>query len=823
MQAFWVDILIDLERTLSGGRSLENKLERLLNFSLDHFSIQASAITMWKKSWALSLLKVKGKRIARGTFQSRGQGDFEAWLLRCLGKESPSVLSLPILAHKGVKGWLGVATDRSLSKDARSFLSYLSAKIAFLTSEAISDTHSDREKRLVLINHIMMQLATSLRLEESISHILKSFLDFLGKKSGAIYLLNNNKDAFDLIAEMDFISLFEGIKHRINKDETWVSEVIRERNGNNIDRLFLLEPYKETVFSKKAHFILGRPIPYKGEEVCLFFTGSHRPFSKADIERIDFLTDQLILFIEHFYLYRRFKDIGRSLAEGRSIEEVSRLILDQVSKSIRASALWLMLYDPGTHMLEMMAYEGLEEKKYDQLRIAAGEGITGGVFTSQKSLFIPDIRSESNFILGRELKEEWIRSYLAVPLIYNGESIGVLGIFSPEITDDPFYEQEQIDLLTLSATQAAIAIQNARYAKELEELKLEWASAFDSIPDVICILDKNYRILKSNRALSTNFGVSVEEIFSQPCYRVLWNREEPCEECPHRETIETDLPSYKEWNHGSRTYLALTSPIQNTNGYTDKTVYFMKDVTEEKEKERQIQQYEKMAEVGTMVSKIAHDIRNPLGAIANSVSILEKFIDKEGTAGQLFNIAIDEVRRLKEMLTEFMEFAKIPKPKFQSVDLVAIVEEVLELLREDEAVVKGVVIQRQYDPTNRINCSLDPSMIKSALWNLVCNAAEAMRNTGTLEILLKPCDIDGKEGLEIQVKDTGKGIPKNIEDRIFEPFVTTKTKGTGLGLSIVYQIVTEHKGTIHIGSIPEGGTLATLRLPRWKGQSWKES
>jgi signal transduction histidine kinase/GAF domain-containing protein len=738
-------------------------------------------------------------------------------------KEGIEIFTVPIHDHKGLKGWFGVAYSLPISEEDRAFIDYLSVRISFLVTETMA-RHSDREKRLILINHITMQLTKSLRMEESISYILASFLDFLGKKRGAIYLKNDHDDAFDLISERDFIGHFQNFKTRIKGDQQWLMEIMNSIRGKCLDEfLEQREFFKKRAHSRSANFVIGRPILQRGQEVGLFFVGNNRPFSDADLEKISFLMDQLILFLDHFYLYRRLKDIGLSSIGGRSIEEVSQTILDQIARSLRAKALWLMLYNNETQMLEMTACLGLSDEKYKDHRMAVGEGITWNVFTSQKPIFINDIRNEFNFLNGKKFEEEGIYSCLAVPLIYNGESIGILDIFNPEMGDDPSFEQEKMDLLTLLSTQAAIAIQNVRYARELEELKLEWASAFDSIPDIICIIDRNYKIVKSNKALSLRFGNSEEEGFLyQYCFRLIRNRETPCEECPHRETIETGLPHYKEWNQGNQVFLILTSPIQTREGQTDKTVYFMKDISQEKEKERRLHQYKKMAEVGTLISKIAHDIRNPLGAIANSVSVLGRFIQKDGPTGQLLNIALEEVQRLKEMLSEFMEFTRIPKPKLQKVDIVGLIEEALELLRKDESLMKDIIMEKNY-PLESVLCYLDPSMIRSALWNIFRNAAEAMPEGGRLQVSLKCCEIDKKEWVEIIIMDTGIGIPSEVADRIFEPFVTTKEKGTGLGLSMVYQIVSEHGGTIDISPAPQRGTFVTLKFPLRGEYEWRGS
>ena len=229
------------------------------------------------------------------------------------------------------------------------------------------------------------------------------------------------------------------------------------------------------------------------------------------------------------------------------------------------------------------------------------------------------------------------------------------------------------------------------------------------------------------------------------------------------------------------------------------------------EAQARIIQSEKMAVVGTFASGLAHEVRNPLNSIALQLSILERRVAPlpVGVAGEikeLVGVIREEVKRLDNLVGDFLQFSRSNRVQYRPASLDALVDEVTRLLRP-EARAAGVTVRRQQVGEPIPDLRVDPERMKQVVINLVQNAIEAMPGGGvaTVESGL----VDGRAVLV--VRDTGPGLPEGLD--VFQHFVTTKAQGTGLGLSIAQQIVLEHGGEIAAASEAGKGATFTVSLP----------
>ena len=208
--------------------------------------------------------------------------------------------------------------------------------------------------------------------------------------------------------------------------------------------------------------------------------------------------------------------------------------------------------------------------------------------------------------------------------------------------------------------------------------------------------------------------------------------------------------------------------------------------------------------------RIAHEIKNPLTPIrlaAERMQVkkaqgdpgLDKAID-EGV-----EIIVREVEHLKEMVDEFSRYARMPRPRPVEVDLARLVGDTLGLYRD---VKPGVEVEARIGD-GAASALLDPEQVRRALINLLDNAVEATDAPGRVTVSARRDD----GHLEIQVADTGRGLPPDSRDKLFLPYYSTKGRGTGLGLAIVYRIVTDHHGTIRVEDNQPQGTVFTVELP----------
>ena len=229
------------------------------------------------------------------------------------------------------------------------------------------------------------------------------------------------------------------------------------------------------------------------------------------------------------------------------------------------------------------------------------------------------------------------------------------------------------------------------------------------------------------------------------------------------------------------------------------------------EAQARIIQSEKMAVVGTFASGLAHEVRNPLNSIALQLSILDRRMAPlpTGVAGEikeLVGVIRQEVRRLDNLVGDFLQFSKSNRVQYRPASLDALVDEVVRLLRA-EAQASGVSLRRQRIGEPIPDLRVDPEKMKQVVINLVQNAIEALPGGGVVTV--GSGLVDGRASLV--VADSGPGLPEGLD--VFQLFVTTKAQGTGLGLSIAQQIVLEHGGEIVAASEPGKGATFTVRLP----------
>ncbi len=229
---------------------------------------------------------------------------------------------------------------------------------------------------------------------------------------------------------------------------------------------------------------------------------------------------------------------------------------------------------------------------------------------------------------------------------------------------------------------------------------------------------------------------------------------------------------------------------------------------------------ERLVALGQLSAGLAHEIRNPLGVIKGSAEMLtQKLQASDELSRELAGYISTEVNRLSALVTEFLDFARPLHAQLHPADLTALLDRVLQTVAgrfaSKQEAGKLVRIERHYAQGLPL-VPLDESLCEQAFLNLVQNAYEAMQETregGTLRVDLQSGTRDEQKGVELRLADTGPGVPEELREEIFNPFVTTKKTGVGLGLSIVSKIVDGHHGSIHVENAPDGGAVFTLFFP----------
>jgi nitrogen-specific signal transduction histidine kinase len=231
--------------------------------------------------------------------------------------------------------------------------------------------------------------------------------------------------------------------------------------------------------------------------------------------------------------------------------------------------------------------------------------------------------------------------------------------------------------------------------------------------------------------------------------------------------------------------------------------------------QEQAHRSERLAALGQMSAGLAHEIRNPLGVIKGSAEMLHlKLGDSNPLATELAGYISTETNRLSALVTRFLDFARPLHTELAPLEITMVLDRSLQAVvmarKEDDAKVR---VERQYQP-NLPLVQLDESLSEQAFVNLIQNAYDAMgASGGTLRLTASRTHFASRDGVEVQIEDTGPGIPAELREQIFNPFVTTKKTGVGLGLSIVSRIVDGHHGSIRVdkggnGAVHHGARFA---------------
>lgn len=350
-------------------------------------------------------------------------------------------------------------------------------------------------------------------------------------------------------------------------------------------------------------------------------------------------------------------------------------------------------------------------------------------------------------------------------------------------------------------------------AKTLANLRVLHERIVESIRSGLITTDLEGTIYAFNRTAAEITGWKPEDMRGKSIYTLFGNIQLPIADAldatetgnqPPRFDADLVTPDGFVVNIGYG-----ISPLFSETGETTGLILTFQDLTDIRSMEENIRRKDRLAAVGRVAAGLAHEIRNPLGAMRGAIQVLQLNTPPESSNAKLMDIVLRESDRLNNIITNFLSYARPRVSDFSEIDVRQAVSDTFTLLEHSPDILEHHELKADL-PAEAVLISADQTQLKQIFWNLARNAVGAMPNGGKLTIKLEKLN---ERRIRIEFQDTGCGMSASQVEKLFEPFSNSTTGGTGLGLSIVYQIVRDHNGTINVRSRENEGTTITVELP----------
>jgi PAS domain S-box-containing protein len=389
---------------------------------------------------------------------------------------------------------------------------------------------------------------------------------------------------------------------------------------------------------------------------------------------------------------------------------------------------------------------------------------------------------------------------------------------------------------------AELAEVNAALRQEMKEreqaqeailrAKREWERTFDTVPDLIALIDDRFRIIRVNRTMADRLGISPREAVGKPCHNLICLRSDPPAFCPHAGLL-SDGKEHTAEPADYRTdgfFIVSATPFHDGDGRLVGSVYVARDITDHKraEEERRrledrLQQAQRMESIGTLAGGVAHDFNNLLAGIMGYISLARFHAAQDSRMSDLLDKAEEVSLRSKELTQRLITFSKGGSPRKSRVSISRLIMDSASLI------LSGSNVRCDFSfPDDLWPVDVDEGQVRQVIGNLMQNAREAMPEGGVVTVRAE--NVTAREAgipeghlqgedryLAISIEDKGRGIPGENLQRIFDPYFTTKQmgphKGLGLGLTIAHSIVEKHDGRVEVESQAGKGTTFRIYLP----------
>lgn len=512
---------------------------------------------------------------------------------------------------------------------------------------------------------------------------------------------------------------------------------------------------------------------------------------------------------------RTLREIDQAILAAHTPEEIGRAALRRLRRLIPCGAAGIVTFDLAAQEATVLFMDAEGESE-----------LTEGVRLPLQDVTAVDRLQDGEVLLEddlsavpepapvfRALQAAGVRSYIAAPLMAEGELIGALGL---DDSEPSAFTDADIAVVREVAVQLAVALHQARLQAELETERERLAAAVEHVPEGILLLDAERRILLANPAAQSDLAFLAEADVGGRLERL-----------GHRALDDLlDAPPEGRWHElavDDRVFEIIARPVGAERLRAAGWVVVLNDVTERRQRQAQAHRQERLAAVGQLAGGIAHDFRNFLATIILYAEVAARHPDLPLELASPMETIIDESRQASTLVQQILDFSRRSRMKTQPLDLQPFVEEAVGVL--ERSIPERITVLLDVGSGDYV-VEADPTRVQQVLMNLALNARDAMPEGGELRISLERTSRRPPETLAqaepapgdwvcLAVSDTGTGMTEEVQSHVFEPFFTTKGPGmgTGLGLAQVHGIVEQHGGFIDVESTVGVGSTFRVYLP----------
>ncbi len=508
----------------------------------------------------------------------------------------------------------------------------------------------------------------------------------------------------------------------------------------------------------------------------------------------------------------RLIEFGRTLTNEVRLEPMLGSVMDRVSQTLLVDRLAIFVEDvanPGhLRLARSMGVRLAEPLDLSFLGPARPEFARGALFFES-----PRAARDVSEPVRHTLEQLDLNYY--VPCRIREHTVAVLGL--GKTVDGDYLSSDDVELVETIAGYVAVALDNSQLYTSLEQKALEIARLKDFSENIVeslnvgvLAVDLEGLVESWNTRMEQLFGVARQEAVGRQLRSLL--PQELADEIAARGDAEQITGIYKQRLHHQGKALTLNvsiTPLVSKSAERIGRLLLFDDVTQRERMEEQMSQTEKLTSLGLLAAGVAHEVNTPLAVISNYIQMLAKQMPDGDPRQSIIEKIVKQTFRASEIVNNLLNFSRTGAAEAVDIDVNRVVEETLSLVSHPLKTSQIQVVKHLGETLPAVRGSANK--LQQVFLNLFLNARDAMPGGGLLEVRTGAHN----GSVEIEVVDTGAGIPREHIHRIFDPFFTTKAsgRGTGLGLSVSYGIIKEHSGKIDVRSTPGKGTSFHVEFP----------